>query len=173
LAALSTDELRRWVRTLDPSRAELGRTQLLRALEVALLTGRRMSDLHRDAARPPRWRARYLLVDPGDLLAPRIEARARSMMGDWRAEVRALMRDVPEDAPAWNASGYRAIRLLERGELTYDDALETVIIETRQYAKRQRTWFRHQLPEGDVTRHDPAAPGALDRLRAWWEGGDA
>ena len=44
-------DLRRWVERLDPQRAQLGRTQLLRAIEIALLTGRRVSDLHREPAR--------------------------------------------------------------------------------------------------------------------------
>ncbi len=46
LAALPTSELKRWVERLDPARAHLGRAQLLRAAEIALLTGRRVSDLH-------------------------------------------------------------------------------------------------------------------------------
>ena len=169
LSSMGTDELRRWVAHLDPERGRLGRTQLLRALEIALLTGRRVSDLHRERARPPRWRARYLVIDPGDVLASQIEARAEAMLDNgWRDEVRMLMRDVPENAPAWNATGYRAIRLLERGELSHDKALEKVIIETRQYAKRQRTWFRHQLAAEQVTRLDPRDLGCARRALAWW-----
>jgi tRNA dimethylallyltransferase len=167
LESMDTAELRRWAVELDPARAALGRTQLLRAVEIALLTGRRVSDLHRERARPARWRARYLLVDPGAALASRIEARAAAMLEAWRAEVRAL-GDVPDDAPAWNASGYRAIRQLERGTLTPDEALDTVIIETRQYAKRQRTWFRHQLAGAQVTLLDPSVPDADARALAWW-----
>jgi tRNA dimethylallyltransferase len=91
----------------------------------------------------------------------------------WRDEVRALMRDVPEDAPAWNATGYRTIRLLERGELSHDNALEKVIIETRQYAKRQRTWFRHQLAAEQVTRLDPRELDCERRALAWWNACDA
>ena len=86
----------------------------------------------------------------------------------WRDEVRGLMASVPEDAPAWNASGYRVVRQLEQGMLSPEAAMERVIIETRQYAKRQRTWFRHQLPAGNVTRLDPHAPAFADELRAWW-----
>nr|MBA3672943.1 tRNA (adenosine(37)-N6)-dimethylallyltransferase MiaA [Gemmatimonadaceae bacterium] len=56
LGTLSHAELQRWVEQLDPARAGLGRTQLLRAIEIALLTGRRVSDLHRELVRPPRWR---------------------------------------------------------------------------------------------------------------------
>jgi tRNA dimethylallyltransferase len=42
-----------------------------------------------------------------------------------------------------------------RGDLDLDDARETILIETRQYAKRQRTWLRNQLVGADVTRIDP------------------
>jgi tRNA dimethylallyltransferase len=169
LDGYDTETLRRWVQTLDPARATLGRTQLLRAVEIALLTGRRVSELHRERARAPRWRARYLVVDPNEALAAMIESRASAMVhGGWRDEVRALLLDVPEDAPAWNASGYGAIRCLERGELTLADALHRVIIETRQYAKRQRTWFRNQLASDDVTRLDPRDASWEAQALAWW-----
>ena len=172
LSRYPVDTLRRWVRELDPPRASLGRTQLLRALEIALLTGRRVSELHRERHRPARWGARYLVVDPGPALAARIADRAAAMIADgWRDEVRTLIGDVPADAPAWNATGYRTIRLLEAGELTERDALERVVVDTRQYAKRQRTWFRHQLAGDDVTRLDPRDPDwesrALSRWRTW------
>ena len=89
----------------------------------------------------------------------------------WRDEVRRLMASVPADAPAWNASGYRVVRELEQGMLSLEAAMERVIIETRQYAKRQRTWFRHQLVGEDVARLDPRAAGFDDALLAWWRGG--
>jgi len=169
LSAYRTDTLRRWVGELDPPRAALGRTQLLRAVEIALLSGRRVSDLHRERQRPPRWSARYLVVDPGPELATRIETRVEAMMQDgWRDEVRRLVAEVPADAPAWNAAGYRTIRLLERGELTERDAVQRVVVETRQYAKRQRTWFRHQLAADDVTRLDPRDSEWESRALSWW-----
>lgn len=170
LSAHPTETLRRWVRELDPARADLGRTQLLRALEIALLTGRRVSDLHRERRRPPRWRARYLVVDPGPQLATRIEARVAAMLdAGWRAEVRRLVHEVPADAPAWNATGYRTIRLVETGELAERDAVHRVVVDTRQYAKRQRTWFRHQLAGDDVTRLDPRDPQWEARALSWWQ----
>ena len=158
LDTLSVQELRRWVEVLDPPRAALGRTQLLRAVEVALLTGRRVSELHRERRTVPRWRARYLVVDPGPALQHHIADRADFMLSaGWHEEVRALMTTVPADAPAWNASGYRVVRELVEGRISFSEAKERVIIETRQYAKRQRTWFRHQLPADSVTRVDPLA----------------
>ena len=172
LAPLETAELRRRVQLLDPDRAHLGRTQLLRAIEVAWLTGRRVSELQRERATVPRWHARYLVLDPGPSLSGTIAARARAMFAaGWRDEVRALMSTVPADAPAWNASGYRVVRELEQGMLSPEAAMERVIIETRQYAKRQRTWFRHQLAGADVVRLDPSAADFEDALHAWWRAG--
>lgn len=169
LASLSTDELRRWCATIDPARARLGRAQLLRALEIALLTGRRLSDLHASAAVAAAFRARYLVVDPGPALAQRIADRVDAMLAaGWRDEVAALAADVPGDAPAWNATGYEAIRAQVEGRLDPSAARERVIIETRQYAKRQRTWFRHQLPSSGVTRVDPAHPRCLETVAEWW-----
>lgn len=174
LEQLTMDELRRWVRALDPARAALGRTQLLRAVEVAVLTGRRVSDLHRERRTLPRWRARYLVVDPGAPLRELIAERTRTMFAEgWPEEVRALMQRVPEGAPAWNAAGYRTVREMVQGRISIEDAEERVIIETRQYAKRQRTWFRHQLTGADVTRVAPDAAGFDAALRQWWEGGGA
>jgi len=172
LAPLDTAELRRQVAALDPARAHLGRTQLLRAIEVAMLTGHRLSELQRERATVPRWPARYLVLDPGPSLSGTIAARTRGMFAaGWRDEVRRLITTVPADAPAWNASGYRVVRDLEQGMLSPEAAMERVIIETRQYAKRQRTWFRHHLAGEEVTRLDPHAESFDDALRAWWRAG--
>ena len=173
LGELPAPELARWVRVLDPGRAALGRTQLLRAIEVALLTGRRVSALHRERARAPRHAARYLVVDPGPPLAGRIDARTRAMLAaGWEDEVRRLLATVPSDAPAWNATGYDAVRRLVRGETARERAIEEIVIATRQYAKRQRTWFRNQLVGEAVTRVNPDEPGARERVDAWWRGED-
>ncbi|MEO6446764.1 MAG: tRNA (adenosine(37)-N6)-dimethylallyltransferase MiaA [Gemmatimonadaceae bacterium] len=169
LDRLSTEELRRKCRDVDPARAHLGRTQLLRAIEVALLSGERISTLHVYAARDARYSARYLLVDPGPVLADLIAARVDAMLAHgWIDEVRHLVRDIPPDAPAWNATGYGLIRQVVTGALGLTEARERIIIATRQYAKRQRTWFRHQLPAHDVVRVNSAAPDALDVALAWW-----
>ena len=171
LAALSSEELRRWCEQLDPARATLGRTQLLRAIEVALLTGERVSDLHAIPPRPPRFRARYLVVDPGPVLHERIAARVDRMLEvGWPEEVRQLLTDVPDDAPAWNAAGYAVVRRLVRGEISRMHAREQIIIETRQYAKRQRTWLRHQLGAAQVTMVNPDAADALAIVNRWWTG---
>jgi tRNA dimethylallyltransferase len=56
-----------------------------------------------------------------------------------------------------------------QGAIDLSSARERVIIETRQYAKRQRTWFRHQLPAAAVTHLNPDDSRALTIARDWWE----
>lgn len=169
LDALLVHELRRWVLHLDPPKSTLGRTQLIRAIETALLTGRRLSDLHREQNRPARFRARWLVVDPGDALHEQIGARLDSMLaGGWIAEAHSLSKSVAADAPAWQACGYAAVRDAALGVRDLAAARATILVETRQYAKRQRTWFRHQLDGADVMRMDPRSPGADAAVRAWW-----
>lgn len=171
LAQLSVAELRRWCIALDPARSHLGRAQLLRTIEVALLTGRPLSALHRSAARPPRHEARYLVVDPGASLRERIETRVdRMLAAGWADEVRSLLADVPSEAPAWNAAGYEALREAVVDRTSLERARERIVIETRQYAKRQRTWMRNQLPRERLTLLDPAAPDAAARADRWWRG---
>lgn len=174
IGALPVAELQRWCRALDPVKASLGRTQLLRAIETALLTGRRLSALQAANARAPRFAARYLVVDPGaERLAAWIAGRAEAMLdAGWPEEVERLARTVPADAPAWQASGYGIVRRLVAGELRRAEAATAIAIETRQYAKRQRTWFRHQLAGAPVTVVDPTAPGADTLVERWWHGGD-
>ena len=174
LDAMTTPELRRWCERIDPARARLGRTQLLRAIEIGVLTGRPISQWHRESARVPAVRARWLVVSPRPAaLAKRIEDRATEMVRQgWEEEVRELVQTVPDDAPAWNATGYGTVLERVRGTLTREAMLARVIVETRQYAKRQRTWFRHQLPPDRVTRIDPTDAGALDLAISWWREGE-
>lgn len=172
LDMLDGAELERWCRALDPSRADLGKTQRVRAIETALLSGRRLSEFHATAKAPHRP-ARYLLVDPGPVLAERIRIRVAIMMASgWIDEVAALRTRVSPDARAWKASGYGTIRDYVEGRLDVGTAIERVIIETRQYAKRQRTWFRHQLHEGPVTTLNPDASDAFRRVLDWYDQGE-
>lgn len=169
IAPLNTDELRRWCESLDPARAHLGRAQLIRAIEVALLTGERLSEMHVARARPAAYHGDYLLVDPGPELTARITRRTSEMFAaGWLEEVRHLMQSVPSDAPAWHATGYDVVRQLVQGELDRDTATERIVIETRQYAKRQRTWFRHQLPREQVRRLVPVLGEDWQTVAAGW-----
>jgi tRNA dimethylallyltransferase len=176
---LPLDELRRWCRELDPTKAHLGRVQLSRAIETALLTGRRLSELQKQSASSqamtvPLFRPSFLVVDPGARLARRIEKRVDTMLdAGWVDEVRSLAANVPPEAPAWRGSGYRVVRELAEGTTSLSSARERIIIETRQYAKRQRTWFRHQLGAGSITHVDPDDPASGAIVERWWKTGEA
>ncbi len=175
LDAWPIEKLRGWVSTLDPARAHLGRTQLLRAIETVLLTGRRLSEMIASLhLKVPDRPARWLVVDPGEPLQEQLSARLDAMLAaGWIDEAAALDARYPQDAPAWKACGYRVARAVARGEQTLAEARATILVHTRQYAKRQRTWFRNQLVSADVTRLDPRDPRADDIVRTWWESEDS
>jgi tRNA dimethylallyltransferase len=88
----------------------------------------------------------------------------------WPDEVRRLLTSIPEGAPAWNATGYGVVRDFVRGARSLSESKEAILIQTRQYAKRQRTWFRHQLPANRTTHLDPAAPDWRTTVTEWLAG---
>jgi tRNA dimethylallyltransferase len=172
LTSLSNLDLTRWCTRLDPARAHLGRTQQLRAVETALLAGYRLSDAFGTVHSEP-LEARYLVIDPGAALSAWIETRVSQMVAaGWVEEVRQLSAAIPDEAPAWKASGYQVLRDVVDGRRSLSEALERVVIETRQYAKRQRTWLRHQLPAAQVTHVDSRDADAFRQVCAWWETDD-
>ena len=94
------------------------------------------------------------------------------LQGGWPDEVRALEHSVAAGAPAWQACGYDAVRKMIHGELDPAAARDAILISTRQYAKRQRTWFRHQIDETRVTRVNPHDPSCEAIVEQWWRGGN-
>jgi tRNA dimethylallyltransferase len=168
LDSLETPELQRWCHAIDPARSHLGRAQLLRSIEVATLSGQRLSELHATRPRASSLTARYLLVEARADLARRISDRVDSMFNaGWIEEVKTLIQRVPENAPAWLGTGYDAVRRAALGQVAIDEARREVIVATRQYAKRQRTWFRNQLPATAVTTVDTSDPAASEIAAAW------
>jgi tRNA dimethylallyltransferase len=170
LRHMSSVEVQRWCEAIDPARAVLGRPQHERAIEVALITGRRISDLHRERPRPPTLTARYLVLDPGPSLATAIAERVDAMLGaGWLDEVRVLSGQVDPGARAWTATGYDTLKRVVTGDIGLERGRELVVVATRQYAKRQRTWFRHQLEGESVLRLDPRAPDSFDIALRWFQ----
>ena len=89
---------------------------------------------------------------PADLHRERIDGRARAMLdsGAWEAEVRTLEAAGHGGSRAFDALGYRDVQALVRGTIDRDVAFARIFATTWAYARRQRTWFRHQLPETAV-----------------------
>jgi tRNA dimethylallyltransferase len=128
------------------------RTRIARALEVVEATGRSLTDWHRDALPPllPAGRFRALFLTPErDALYARIDARFDVMLRAGALdEVAALAaRNLDPLLPAMKAHGVPALIRHLAGEIDLEEAAVIGRADTRHYAKRQFTWFRHQLPE--------------------------
>jgi tRNA dimethylallyltransferase len=151
-----TDELRA-ASPADAERAQSNPRRVLRALEVLRATGRPPSSFPR---RPPRFALRSFVALPSAAaLEARVGERVDAMLAaGWLDEVAALVARVPPTAPAWQAIGYAELARVVRGETDLATARDAVVLATRRYAKRQRTWFARR----------PAAawraPGTLDKL---------
>lgn len=95
---------------------------------------------------PPFRKLKLGLDPPAAVLRERIATRISDMVTKgWIEEVRSL-RDtgITESAPGMKAIGYRTWLAYLRGELKFETALEQITVDTRQYAKRQRTWLRKE-----------------------------
>ncbi len=143
---------------LDPAAAArlapADTTRVARALEVVRSTGRTLADWQseRSGGIGARIRLAALVLLPDrDWLMARCDARAAAMFaGGATEEVRALLArgDVAPDAPVRRAIGVGEVAAALRGDISQQQALEQVALATRQYAKRQYTWFRNQPPPG-------------------------
>jgi tRNA dimethylallyltransferase len=124
--------------------------RLVRILEVFEATGRKLSDYQKEreggiGSVPVFW-----LQRERDVLYKRIDVRVDQMIKDgWVEEVRELSKTVPLTAPAWQSLGYREL-LQAKTASEMDDIIEEVKKKTRNYAKRQLTWFRWQLDSASI-----------------------
>jgi len=142
--------LHRWCRRLDPSAAERVHpndcVRLIRALEVTLTTGERMSEQQARHGFADRiGTVLYLVVDPGvEELKRRIRTRSADLFARGLVdEVRGLWeRGYGPELPALRSIGYREAGRVASGEASLAEAVEDVVRATERFAKRQRTWFR-------------------------------
>jgi tRNA dimethylallyltransferase len=157
----------------DPASAERlkprDRTRIARALEVVEATGRSLTDWHRDGLPPllpPKTFSALFLEPDRDQLYARIDARFEAMLGSGALEEVAALaaRKLEPLLPAMKAHGVPALIRHLNGEITLEAAAEIGRADTRHYAKRQFTWFRHQLPEFEWVKPEEAG-GWLERAR--------
>ena len=132
-------------------------TRVARALEVVRSTGRTITDWQQAIAGGIADQialAPLILLPPRDWLRARCDARLVEMFDHGAIEeVEALLaRGLDPDLPAMRAIGVPQIASHLRGDITRAEALELTQAATRQYAKRQYTWFRNQ-PPADWLRH--------------------
>ncbi len=172
LERFTMGELVRWASRLDPAYGGGGRQRALRCIEIAVLTGYPLSYWQRTAREQRQFEPWYVVLSvPRPILHQRIERRAGEMVQ------RGLIEEVASvlaEGHAAHAPGLDGIGIKEaveylHGERPRDSVAGAITVSTRQYAKRQETWFRHQL-DGDVLRLDatrPAADLAADIAAQW------
>ncbi len=170
VAALHAD-----LATRDPAAAARlmpgDRARISRALEVVLATGRSILDWHgenKPATIDLDEAAKVFLMPDRDELARRIDARFDAMMTAGALdEVRALAaRKLNPTLPAMKAHGVPWLIRHLAGEIALEEAIEHAKLETRQYTKRQATWFRNQLPEFEWVAPADAQAAIEKQLRA-------
>ena len=159
----------------DPDTAERlkprDRTRIARALEVVEATGRSLTDWHREGLPPllPSGQFSALFLAPDrDQLYARIDARFDAMLNAGALEEVAALaaRHLDPLLPAMKAHGVPALIEHLRGGITLAETAAVGRANTRHYAKRQFTWFRHQLPEFEWVKPEDAAGWLEAALRS-------
>lgn len=166
--ALGIEALHARLATLDPPTAARlaprDAQRITRALEVHAASGRPLSWWHarERAGLAADWRVLETTCPP-DALAARIEARTAGMFRDGLVEETAALLDAGLRGPLakLRAIGYDEAMGVADGHLTLAEARARTDARTRQLAKRQRTWFRHQVAGERLDVHEMAPPAAL------------
>jgi len=172
ILGMSPSELVRWAGRLDPGFAGGGRQRASRAIEIAMLTGYPLSEWHRRARGESSITPWYVrLTVPRPVLHQRIRVRAEEMVRRGLIEEVAavLSEGHPAAAPGLDSVGIREAVDFLHGRRSRESVADAITIGTRQYAKRQETWFRHQPGEPvltlDATR--PPEQLAVEIAEAW------
>ena len=144
--------------------------RVLRALEVIEASGRSLAwwqALPRRTLPLPSKRLGVALVPPAPVVDPRLERRLDAMLAEGALdEVAALLARRPDAVtqPIAKVHGLRELAAVQRGALDPAVARRSIVLQVRRYAKRQRTWFRHQLPELRPIASVGESASALDDL---------
>jgi tRNA dimethylallyltransferase len=172
LAAEGPAALHAELAVLDPALADrlapADGQRIARGLEVALGTGRPLSDWHAAQERePPTW-FWVALSRPRAGAKDELAARARGFFDAGLVEeVEGLVAaGVPDDAPGFDALGYREALDVLHGRLEREDAIALLARHTIQYAKRQATWFRGEARRVEIAFHEVGphdSPGQVAR----------
>jgi tRNA dimethylallyltransferase len=154
LGTLEPRELLRWAGRLEPGFAGGGRQRATRAVEVALLSGRPLNWWQRTARTQGTVDPWYVvLTAPRAVLHQRIANRADEMVRRGLIEEVAAVLAEGHDphVPGLDGIGIREAVEYLHGKRPRESVAEVVAINSRRYAKRQETWFRHQLAEPVLT----------------------
>lgn len=153
LAELGNERFHAELAARDPAmgaRLSPGDSQrLVRAWEVIEATGQSLAEWQALKGKPALTGdlARFVLKPNRAWLVARIAKRFHAMVEAGALEEARALRALSPDLPAARALGVPQLLGHLDGKLSLEDAVEQAIAQTRQYAKRQMTWFRHQMPD--------------------------
>jgi tRNA dimethylallyltransferase len=172
-ARLEPIELLRWAARLDPGFRGGGRQRASRAIEVALLSGRPLSYWQEAARAQGSLDPWYIVLTvPRPVLHHRIARRAEEMVrrGVIEEVAAVLAEGHQPNAPGLDGIGIREAVEYLHGVRPRETVAEAITIGTRQYAKRQQTWFRHQLAGKVITLDATRPPEKLAaEIATMWE----
>ncbi len=172
-ARLEPIELLRWAARLDPGFRGGGRQRAARALEVALLSGHPLSFWQQAARAQGSLDPWYIVLTvPRPVLHQRIVRRAEDMVRRGLIEEVAAVLAEGHGAktPGLDGIGIREAVEYLHGVRPRESVAEAIAVGTRQYAKRQQTWFRHQLGGNVVALDATRSPEKLAaEIASLWE----
>jgi tRNA dimethylallyltransferase len=147
LTAFPQPEIYQWLRQVDPPSAlkvhPHDQVRTLRALEVFYTTGIPLSA--QQGSNPPSYPILQIGLEVGnlDLQTTLIQRRTETMIDQgWVEEVGYIMERYGPDLPLLKTLGYGELVRYLRGDWGLGEAIAAIVLHTRQFAKRQRTWFR-------------------------------
>ena len=149
---LDNDELHKELEKIDPKQASVihknNRKRVLRAIEIYLMLGKTKSDVIDEQEHKLVYDAKFFVRDMDrDLLYERINARVDDMSKcHLFDEVKTLVKNYGENLKALQAIGYKELIPVIRGEYSLEEGFELVKKNSRNYAKRQFTYIKHQFP---------------------------
>ncbi len=165
LLSLGQTQLYDMLQQVDPAAAKKIHAndpeRTVRALEVFYVTGRPISE--QQGENPPDYPILQIGLDcDSAALSDRIAQRTEQMLEDGLvAEVEFLCQKYGFDLPLLNTLGYQEIKQYLAGDIPLDEAKNLIVLHTRQFAKRQRTWFR-AYPQ--IEWFDANSPNLLEQI---------
>ena len=160
------------LKSFDPASAERlhlnDKKRIIRAVEVYLQTGITITEHNaRTAALPPRYDAVMigLRTEPRQILYDRIGRRVTKMLETGlEEEARALLESGDLAGTAAQAIGYKEMLAYFRGEATLEEAADLIRQKSRNYAKRQLTWFQRDARVNWITYNQPQSEAEVFRI---------
>lgn len=165
-AAFSNEQLYQLLKSVDSETAKVihpnNRRRVLRALCIYQSSGETKSEMLAKQQHRLLYDAKiFALTLPKEILQERINLRVEKMFQDGLLEE---VKDHPTTSTASKAIGYKECQQYLSNQISLEEAKSLIKIHTRQYAKRQMTWMKYQLPVTFVENDENALKNILSSL---------